>query len=294
MTPRPWFDGTATDLPVLLPGAAGIVQQAVPHSMCETGKSLVFRAYGVGLCIALLLAAVVAEAQSEAGELPVVATLLKWTPLLAEGFALNLIMSVLAMAIGTVAGLFLGIGQISLLPPVRRASWTATQVFRNAPWLVLLFYIMLLMPFEIRIGDTVIPLPDWAKATFGFSLPIMANVSEIVRGAINSIPDGQWESAESLAFTRRQTIWRIILPQCVKRMLPPWMNLYAILTMATVLASIVGVSEALTLTGEILAAEDRAELLIPMYLYILVWFFIYCYPIAKCTVYLERKYAVKI
>ena len=42
----------------------------------------------------------------------------------------------------------------------------------------------------------------------------------------------------------------IILPQCVKRMTPPWMNLYAILTMATPLISIVGVSEAMTLTGE--------------------------------------------
>ena len=62
----------------------------------------------------------------------------------------------------------------------------------------------------------------------------MANVAEIVRGAVRSIPAGQWEAAESLAFTRRQTIWTIILPQCVKRMLPPWMNLYAILTMATV------------------------------------------------------------
>ena len=60
----------------------------------------------------------------------------------------------------------------------------------------------------------------------------MANVSEIVRGAVQSIPSGQWESAEALAFTRRQTLWMIILPQCVKRMLPPWMNLYAILVVA--------------------------------------------------------------
>ena len=50
------------------------------------------------------------------------------------------------------------------------------------------------------------------------------------------MPAVQWESAEALAFRRRQIIWMIILPQCVKRMLPPWMNLYAILTMATVLA----------------------------------------------------------
>ena len=73
------------------------------------------------------------------------------------------------------------------------------------------------------------PIPDWIKATLGLALPVMANVAEIVRGAVQSIPTAQWESAESLAFTRRQTLWMIILPQCVKRMLPPWMNLYAIL-----------------------------------------------------------------
>jgi len=121
----------------------------------------------------------------------------------------------------------------------------------------------------------------------------MANVSELVRGAVRSIPFGQWEASESLAFTRLQTLRMIILPQCVKRMLPPWMNLYAILTVATPLTSIVGVSEAMTLTGDILSAEARTELLVPMYLYLLLWFFVYCYPIAVATVRLERRFAVR-
>ena len=121
----------------------------------------------------------------------------------------------------------------------------------------------------------------------------MANVSEIVRGAIRSLPSGQWEAAESLAYTRRQTLWLIILPQCVKRMLPPWMNLYAILTMATVLASIVGVSEVMTLTGRALSAEGgRPDLLAPFYGFVLLLFFAYCYPIARYTLRLEKKFAV--
>src|SRR5262249_35750727 len=160
----------------------------------------------------------------------ILATLWKWTPLLAQGFLLNIAISFLAMAIGTAAGTFLGLCQISLLPPVRGLSWFATQFFRNSPWLVLLFYCMLLLPFELRIGGWIVPLPGWLKSTIGLSLPVMANVSELVRGAIQSIPYGQWESAEALAFTRRQTLWMIILPQCVRRMTPPWMNLYAILT----------------------------------------------------------------
>jgi len=221
-----------------------------------------------------------------------VKTILAWTPLLLKGFGFNILISFLSMAIGTVIGSVLGVLQISLLPPVRLASRVLTQFFRNSPWLVLLFYCMFMLPFEITIGGLRIPFPDWIKAVIGLSLPVMANVAEIVRGAVNSIPSGQWEASESLAFTRLQQIWLIILPQCYKRMLPPWMNLYAILTMATVLASIVGVEEVMTLAGQVLAAEGRPELLVPIYSFVLVWFFAYCYPIARWTIRLEKKFAL--
>jgi polar amino acid transport system permease protein len=73
------------------------------------------------------------------------------------------------------------------------------------------------------------------------------------------------------------------------------MNLYAILTMSTVLASIVGVNEVMTLAGQVEAAEGgRTDLLAPLYGWILLWFFIYSYPIARLTLRLERRYAVKI
>lgn len=232
-------------------------------------------------------------AQSPDGEQSPFAVLLNWVPLLLKGFIFNLVISVSAMALGTVVGAILGLGQISLIAATRHSSWFVTQFFRNAPWLVLLFFAMFLLPFEINIFGLKIPFPDWFKAILGLSLPVMANVSEIVRGAIRSLPSGQWEAAESLAYTRIQTLWLIILPQCVKRMLPPWMNLYSILTMATVLASIVGVNEVMTLTGQALASEGgRPDLLAPFYGFVLLLFFIYCYPIAKFTVWLEKKYAV--
>jgi polar amino acid transport system permease protein len=97
----------------------------------------------------------------------------------------------------------LGILQIALLRPVRAGAWLVTQFFRNAPWLVLLFYSILLLPFRFEVFGVAIPFPDWLKGTLGLALPVMANVSEIVRGAIQSIPSGQWEAAHSLAFSRR-------------------------------------------------------------------------------------------
>ena len=248
--------------------------------------------YGIALLLLFLVGCGVAQAQLEASQPSILETIWKWTPLLLRGFLFNILISFLAMGIGTIVGMFLGVAQVSLVSPVRRGAWLTTHFFRNAPWLVLLFYCILLLPFQFRLFGMTIPLPDWFKATIGLSLPVMANVSEILRGAMQSIPTGQWESAESLAFTRRQTFWLIILPQCIKRMLPPWMNLYAILTMATVLTSIVGVSEMMTLTRQALSAEARPGLLLPFYTYVLLWFFVYCYPIARWTVRLESKYAV--
>ncbi|MBI3708850.1 MAG: amino acid ABC transporter permease [Proteobacteria bacterium] len=276
----------STDLPVLLP-------MARPVRASEIGKVELGRA---GLWAMLVVAAIglIGEARAAPSDPGLLALLWKWAPLIFQGFLFNLLVSFLSMAIGTAAGAVLGLAQVSLLPQVRQASWFATQFFRNAPWLVLLFYCMFLLPFEIRLFDYVIPLPAWFKATIGLALPVMANMAEIVRGGVQSVPAAQLESAEALAFTRRQILWQIILPQCVTRMTPPWMNLYAILTMATPLISIVGVQESMSLTRAALNAEGRIELLVPMYLMLLVWFFLYCYPIARWTIRLERRFAVKI
>jgi polar amino acid transport system permease protein len=283
-SPASW-GGKKSALPVLKP-------YRLAATSTDSSTSFFTARYGALLLVALMLSICIGEAHAGPGAPSILATIFKWTPLLAQGFALNIAMSFLAMAIGTVLGLALGLGLIAVTRPVRATSWLITQFFRNAPWLVLLFYCILLMPFEVRIGGAIVPLPGWAKSTAGLALPVMANVAELVRGAVQSIPSGQWEAAEALAFTPLQTLRLVILPQCVKRMTPPWMNLYAIVVVATPLTSIVGVSEAMTLTGDVLSSEGRTELLVPMYLYLLTWFFIYCYPIARATVALERRFQV--
>jgi polar amino acid transport system permease protein len=277
--------GTDPILPVLLPYVApepARLGRRIPHAMlaaCVLGGLL------------LIDTAAAQTSIPHSGSFP--AVILRWTPLLLQGFALNLLISAFAMAIGTLAGVALGLAQISRPFLLRKLAWTATQFFRNAPWLVLLFFVMFLVPFQVRIGGTAIPLPDSLKATVGFALPVMANMSEILRGAVRSVPTPQWEAAESLAFTPRQTMWMIILPQSVKRMIPPWMNLYSLVTMATVQASVVGVSAMLTLTSQVHAAEgSRPELFAPLYGFSLLCFFLYCYPIDRWTARLERRFGV--
>jgi polar amino acid transport system permease protein len=246
------------------------------------------------LCFGVVMVASSAWSESGPTALSPFDVIVKWTPLLLTGFAFNIAISLLAMLLGTIAGLWLGLALLSEIKIVAAVSWFVTQVFRNAPWLVLLFFVMFLVPFQVTIFKTTIPLPDWQKATVGFALPVMANVAEVLRGAVRSIPSTQCEAAESLSFTRRQTMWLIILPQCIKRMLPPWMNIYSLVTMSTVLASIVGVSEMLTLTAQVHAAEGgRPELFAPLYGFALLCFFLYCYPINLWTARLERRFHVR-
>lgn len=284
-----------TDLPVLLPRA--------PHGPDHGGDLRFSRWIGSAspwkLVLALALVAswpFAAAAQGGYTLDEAFDALWRWMPfLVTQGFTLNILISFLTMAVGTLAGVMLGLWQISPSRPVRRFAWLTTQIFRNSPWLVLLFIVMLTFPFRIEVGSLVIPVPDWIKAVFGLSLPIMANVSEIVRGAVQSVPTGQWEAAESLAFPRRRTLWRIVLPQCFKRMIPPWMNWYAILTMATPLVSLLGVEEIVTLSRQAMEAENNhPELLIPFYGFALAIFFAYCYPIARWTISLERRFAVQL
>ncbi|TXN39169.1 amino acid ABC transporter permease [Methylobacterium sp. WL30] len=274
---------TASDLPVLLPFRVSRTRARFAVGPVRAGL------LGAGLAGLILVAP--AFAQGPDAVLSPFQVVLRWAPLLLTGFALNVAISLIAMLLGTAAGVGLGLGLLSEGPILRRIAWALTQFFRNVPWLVLLFFVMFLVPFQVTVLGVRVPLPDWIKATVGFALPVMANVAEIVRAAVRSVPAAQWEAAESLAFTRRQTLFRIILPQCLKRMLPPWMNVYALIAMATVQASIVGVTEMLTLTAQVHAAEGgRPELFAPLYGFALLCFFLYCYPIDRLTARLERRF----
>ena len=284
-----------TDLPVMLPYSARFsgdpVDLLFSRWLVSPSSFILF-----GLVFLLSLFPMGLMAQTSFTMTMAFETFFKWLPfVVGTGFLMNLLISFFTMLLGTIAGILLGLGQISLYSHIRKSSWFLTQLFRNSPWLVLLFIVMLTFPFEIEIGGNVIGIPDWIKAVIGLSLPIMANISEVVRGAVQSVPTGQWEASESLAFSRVQTIWKIILPQCFKRMIPPWMNWYAILTMATPLVSLLGVEEIVTLSRQAMEAEDNhPELLIPFFGFALLIFFVYCYPIARWTLKLEERYSVKL
>ncbi|MFT4191485.1 MAG: amino acid ABC transporter permease [Comamonas sp.] len=217
----------------------------------------------------------------------------QWAPSLARGMWTNITISVLAMALGSAAGLVIGALSISRVGAVRAATRLYVQAFRNAPILVLIYFTTYVFPFEIGLLQWRLPFPDWIKVVLGLALPASANVAEIFRGAIQSIPSAQWEAAQSLAFKRTQIFRWIILPQSVRRMLPPWMNLYASITMSTSLASLVGVHD-LVDTAQIASnTVMRTDFTVLVYFTILALFFAYCYPISRATRRLEKRHALR-
>lgn len=136
---------------------------------CLTWRAPVLAA---ALCLVASLAAMAQDAGS--ARPTALASLVIWMPFILKGFGLNLLMSVLAMAFATITGVILGFMQISPLALIRVPAKLVTHLFRNSPWLVILFAIMLLVPFQITLpGGERILIPDWVKATFGFALPVM-------------------------------------------------------------------------------------------------------------------------
>ncbi|MBV5291832.1 MAG: amino acid ABC transporter permease [Curvibacter lanceolatus] len=217
--------------------------------------------------------------------------LARWLPTLLLGLGANIGISVLAMALGTVAGLLIGALSLSTLAPVRGGTRLYVQVFRNAPVLVLVYFSTYVFPFELQLLHWRLPFPDWIKVVLGLALPASANVAEIFRGAVQSIPSAQWEAAQSLALSRRDIFRLVVLPQCVRRMLPPWMNLYASITMATSLASLVGVHDVVDAAQIASNTVSRTDFTVLIYASLLLLFFAYCYPIARATQALEARHA---
>ncbi|RUP22910.1 MAG: amino acid ABC transporter permease, partial [Methylobacterium sp.] len=123
--------GRPNALPVLL-----------PFALPEDRAAARLRPAHLWLLTALALVAVPAWAQGGTAALSPLEVVIKWAPLLLTGFAFNVAISLMAMAIGTVAGIGLGLAMLAEGRILPRLAWCATQVFRNVPWLVLLFFVM--------------------------------------------------------------------------------------------------------------------------------------------------------
>ena len=141
-------------------------------------------------------------------------------------------------------GLLVSLGRMSKIKIINWPVRLFILIMRGTPLMLqLLFVFYGLKPlFGIQL-DRVI------AAQVAFALNYAAYFAEIYRGGIESIPDGQYEAAKVLGFNNKQTYFRIILPQVVKRIIPPMGNEFITLVKDTSLAQVIAVVELLKVTN---------------------------------------------
>lgn len=184
---------------------------------------------------------------------------------LAEGTSVTAAQFALATAVALVAALTAGLGRLSAHWPVRAAATTYVEIFRGTSLLVQLYWIFYVLPL---FG---ISLPRFTAGFLSVGLNVGAYGAEIVRGSILSVPRGQWEAAYALSMSPWKRIRRIILPQAIVLMLPPWGNLLIELLKGTALVALIGVADLMFVAKQIngstfLSAEAFGTALVIYYL----------------------------
>lgn len=204
------------------------------------------------------------------------------------GFSANVIISIFSMVISLIAGFFLGGAMVSPNKAIRATAVLIMNLLRSSPWLVVLYAMLYLLPFRMNIFGYSIFVSPFLKAVIGLSFPVTAYIAEGFRNGIRAVPDGQWESARALGYRRGQILRLIILPQALPLMLPNLMTTYAMLFIGTSLVVVTGTSDVLSI-GKTVIASDGDEYATAIYLYILLLFFLFAYPLATWTRALERR-----
>jgi len=182
--------------------------------------------------------------------------------------------------LGTAAGLVVGLLRFLPSRAARTAVTGVVEVVRATPLLLLLFFIFFGLP---AVG---VRIPTWPAAVLAMSLWMTANTSEVVRGAVQSIPRGQTEAARSTGLTALQTLRHVILPQALRRMLPPFVGLCTILVKDTSLAAIIGVFE---LTRAAQESIERTLHPFELYLTAAAIYFALCFPLSVLADRAERR-----
>lgn len=139
-------------------------------------------------------------------------------------------------------GLAVALGRMSKKAWIRGPIKFYILVMRGTPLLLQIIFVYFAPSFMLPEGFRL-NLDRFVAAIIAFSLNYAAYFAEIYRGGIESIPQGQYEAAAVLGFTRSQTFIRIILPQVIKRILPPISNEVITLVKDTALVQVLGISE---------------------------------------------------
>jgi His/Glu/Gln/Arg/opine family amino acid ABC transporter permease subunit len=175
------------------------------------------------------------------------------------------------LATGTALGLGLGLLRVVPVPPLQRAVAAVIEFVRAVPLLLQVFFIFFGLP---AFG---VEMPVFLSAVLAITLWMGVNGAEVVRGAIQSIPQGQAEAAYSTGLGYWQAMRWVVFPQALRRMLPPFVGLCTILIKDTSLAAIIGVFELTRAAQETIERTFRS---FEIYLLASAIYFCLSYPLS--------------
>lgn len=161
----------------------------------------------------------------------------EFLPGLLEGALITVQITIAGCLLAVVCAFVAAIAKMYGPRPVRWLAVAYIEVFRGTSALVQLFWLFFVLP---HFGLTLDPLP---VAVLALGLNVGAYGAEVVRGAVTAVARGQWEATVALNMTRGQALRRIILPQALVAMIPPWGNLFIELLKATALVSLITIGD---------------------------------------------------
>lgn len=160
-----------------------------------------------------------------------------------DGLRTTALISAGALVLGLLLGTAAGLARASASAALDQAAFTYVELVRGTPFLVQLYILYFCVARAIRLQDAAGDGEAIVVGVVGLGVFAGAYVAEIVRAAVESIDRGQWEAARSLGLSHRQTLLGVILPQCVRRMVPPLAGEAVSLVKESSLLSVIGVAE---------------------------------------------------
>lgn len=201
-------------------------------------------------------------------------------PFLAKGAVYTVQVSVLAIVFGLVLGWILGLVAVSGVRWLRAITWGYVQFIRGTPLLVQIFLIYFGLP---ALG---LNIPAYWSGVIALGLNSAGFQAEIVRAGIESIDRGQTEAARSIGMSSFQTLLFILVPQTIRRVIPPLTNELITLTKSSSLLSAIAVLE-LTHAGQAIIARTFAPF--EIYAAVAVFYLVLIAVLSRGSALLERR-----
>ncbi len=207
--------------------------------------------------------------------------LLRYVPLLWRGVQVTLAYTAGTIVLGLAIGLLVGMGRLSKSRLVNIPLIAFIEAFRCTPLLVQIVWFYYALP--VLIG---IQIPAVAAAVLTLSCYTGAFYAEIFRGGIVSIERGQWDAARALGLRRWTMMRLVILPQAVKRMIPPFVNQSITQLKNTSLVSVIAVPD-LLYNGTLITADTYRPL--EVYTIVAIVYFVLLFPSTMLAQWYERR-----